>query len=157
MSENQFDEEIAHLDPLGKQLSKEIAQALDMAKQAAIAYKEGKKVRTFDWNKAVEFLKTNHIKNADAGLIEDWSPTAAMILECGDCVCDSGAFLHSIWATPGMLVEYLDGHSEMIECWIYAEDAPWSCEAIWPKEALQEFRNKPHFVTDANGNKIDLW
>lgn len=122
-----------------------------------IAYRDGKESKTFDWIKAVSILKANNIKNAGAGLIEDWHSTSGTIFECGDVCKESGAFFQSIWATPGLLVEYGDGKGEMIECWCYVEDATWDADEIWPEIAVTEFLNRPHFVVDELGNKIELW
>ena len=151
------EEEIAFLEAMERNASKELALSIQIAKSAVMAHRDGKKSKTFDWMKAVSILKANNIKNADAGLIEDWANTAGMIVECGDIYKESKPRQHSIWATPGLLVEYKDGNEEMIDCWCYAEDATWDIDTVWPEAAEKEFLNKPHFVVDGLGNKIELW
>lgn len=158
MSE-QNDKEISHLEALENHPSEVIAYAASVAKQAAIAYRDGNKSKTFDWMKAVSILKANNIKNADAGLIEDWSSTAGSIIEDGQIYKPEhcGAYFHSIWATPGLFITRADGTEEMIECWCYAENATWDIDETWPDFAKEEYRNKPHVVTDAFGNEIEIW
>ena len=61
------------------------------------------------------------------GMREDWSWTAAKVFENGELSCDYdwgsenisvAGITGSTWATPVMEVEFNDGRTEIVECWI---------------------------------------
>lgn len=92
--------------------------------------------KVFDWLGAVELIKAYDIKNADAGLAEDWSFTADCILQDGKPRPneDIHAHLSSIWATP--VLENTDTGA-LFECWIWETQAEWGVYSSWPDQALK--------------------
>ena len=96
------------------------------------------KMKVFDWHKAVRIIKKHNVKNASAGLAEDWSYTSDFILKNNHPVLstDTYTYLASIWATPVLLIEDAD---EAIECWCWEDHCDWNAETLWPKSALMLF------------------
>lgn len=106
---------------------------------AAIKRKANSKMKVFDWHKAVRIIKKYNIKNASAGLAEDWSYTGDVILKNGKPITtddDTYTYLASVWATPVLLIE---GTNEGIECWCWDDHCEWSAETNWPESALKLF------------------
>lgn len=93
----------------------------------------GKRMKVFDWHKAVRLIKKNHINNASAGLTEDWNWTGGTILEDGEPYTDNYTFLSSTWATP-VLVD--DDKEVTFECWCWEDECEWDSETSWPSTAL---------------------
>lgn len=92
-------------------------------------------MRVFDWEKAARILKDSKVKQAEAGLIEDWCETVGTILKDGKPVTESNAFLASRWATPVLAIG-----DTLIDCYRMEGDAPgWGAETLWPKEARDIF------------------
>lgn len=94
-------------------------------------------VRVFDWSKAVSLIKEHGIKNAGAGLEEDWEWTGGTILNNGQPVPKERTYtyLASNWATP-ILWDFDTKNSH--ECWIMKEETDWDSETYWPEEALKQ-------------------
>lgn len=95
----------------------------------------GKEQRVFDWLRAAEYIKTNNVQYAEAGLAEDWSWTGGDILINGKPVSreDTYTYLASTWATPVLKTD-----KGRIECWRMASELPgWGSNTFWPKEALE--------------------
>lgn len=67
------------------------------------------------------------IERVEIGMLEDWDCTCYTVYaHCelakhikwnADRVCVMG-ICGSTWATPVMLVTYIDGHQEYVECWV---------------------------------------
>lgn len=90
-----------------------------------------KPVRTFDWDKATQYLKDHNPDSAQAGLSSDLEYTAGEIWSNGEIVSDSYTFLSSTWATPVLV---MDGAE--IDCWKYESDTDgWNCDTVWPDSA----------------------
>jgi len=53
-----------------------------------------------DWEKVIQVIKDNDIKNCSIGLIEDWCWTADTLTKGGSIVYEDHAQLLSHWATP---------------------------------------------------------
>lgn len=91
----------------------------------------GKEHRVFDWEQAARLIKKGRHKEASAGLIEDWSCTAGIILEDGRIPDEHFTFLSSNWATPGI---ELDGC--IIQCFrMQSEVREWGSSTFWPEPA----------------------
>jgi hypothetical protein len=74
----------------------------------------GNKSKIFDWEKAEKILKEKNPESADAGLEMDYEYTRDTIWRDGKFVEDHSAYLHSVWATPMLIINDTD---EEIECW----------------------------------------
>lgn len=106
---------------------------------ATVKRKANSKMKVFDWHKAVRIIKKHNIKNASAGLAEDWSYTSDVILKNGKPITiddDTYTYLSSVWATPVLLIE---GTDEGIECWCWDDHCEWGAETNWPESALKLF------------------
>ena len=99
----------------------------------------GKEQKVFDWNKAVELILANNIKNATAGLEEDMEWTSGTILKDGNPYTEDYTFLASTWATP-ILVDEDTG--EEYYCYIKKSQTKFNSHTKWPKEALDLFTHK---------------
>lgn len=109
---------------------------------AAFKRKDKSKMKVFDWHKAVRIIKKHNIKNASAGLAEDWSYTGDIILKNGKPITadnDTYTYLASVWATPVLLIE---GTDEGIECWCWDDHCNWDAKTCWPKTALWLMENE---------------
>lgn len=111
---------------------------LGMMAKCESATNRGYEGKVFDWDSAAKFLKENGIKNAWAGLAEDWSYTAGRILEDGEIPESSYTFLSSLWATP--VIEYqLPGENGDLteqECmFVEQADSEWDSGTFWPESA----------------------
>jgi len=89
--------------------------------------------KTFDWFKAVILIKKHDIKNADAGLVEDWSWTSGPIFRNGNIAQKEYNYLYSNWATP--VLEDLDTGS-LYECWMPSGNTKWHENTYWPDSAV---------------------
>lgn len=78
--------------------------------------------REFDWKKAKEFIDANSDKIASVtvGLAEDWTYTSGEVYENGKYIPQEDTYVYasSSWATPAMDIEYKDGNTETVECWV---------------------------------------
>ena len=88
--------------------------------------------KVFDWTEAVYLIKRLGLKNAWAGLKEDWFWTGGKILEDGKPFYDGNTFLASTWATPILVTE----DDIAYECWCYDKECEWNSGTRWPKSAL---------------------
>ena len=79
----------------------------------------GNKSKTFDWDKAKKILEELNPKSADAGLLMDYEYTRDTIWENGKFVEDHSAYLHSVWATPMLIINDTD---DEIECWKWEDE-----------------------------------
>lgn len=93
---------------------------------------DGSKV--FDWHQAVNLIKEHDIKNASAGLMEDWEYTSGRILNNSVPVANEYTFLFSTWATP-ILVD--EDTQEEYPCWIGNDQTEWGEHTKWPESALK--------------------
>lgn len=97
-------------------------------------YSKGEEQNVFDWTRAAEIIKDRDIKNASAGLAEDWDMTNGQILVNGKPKGKnkSNIFLGSTWATPVLVIG-----DEIIPCYRLESDTPgWNSITHWPEEAL---------------------
>lgn len=104
----------------------------EMVERAKTAKEDGAKARVFDWNKAAEIIRDRKVKNASAGLREDFGATSGCIYKDGKIVRNPGTYLASLWATPVLLID-----DEEIECWAYMEDTHWDAHTVWPSSAVR--------------------
>ena len=97
-------------------------ERLGKAMEKIMGPKDKRVMRVFDWDKAERIIKDIVIRNASAGLAEDWAATAGEIVVDGIPVIptECHAFLSSVWATP---VLFNDDTAQVIECWKYEEEA----------------------------------
>lgn len=104
---------------------------------------EGQPSNVFDWIKAVGVIKENGIKNASAGLVEDWFWTASDILENGKIPQGEWKpYLASHWATPALR----DDDKEIsCDCYILSTETEWDAKTYWPDEAVQLFKSNNNF------------
>lgn len=93
----------------------------------------GREMKVFDWDAAAKYIKDNNIKNAWAGLSEDWEWTSGQILKGGKPVKDSGMYLASTWAMPVLVFD--DGITE-IPMYKMKHETEYDEDTIWPQRAL---------------------
>ena len=91
--------------------------------------------KVFDWQKAAnlikEALKANPKLYVEAGLEEDWSCTADVIMQNGEVV-HGMPYLASTWATPIVVIGEVEH-----ECYKMAHEVPdWNYDTVWPEVAL---------------------
>jgi hypothetical protein len=96
----------------------------------------GNKMKTFDWDKAENILRKKNPKSADAGLASDYEWTRDTIWKDGKFI-ENEAYLHSIWATPMLIINDTD---EEIECWKWEDEQ-------------EEKRKKKRFLDDSKGQR----
>lgn len=92
----------------------------------------GNRMKVFDWNKAAIIIREEHIKNADAGLFEDFEWTGGQILEEGHPLVGEYTYLASTWATPVLIDE--DGY--VYRCWTWEDQCEWDAKTQWPTSAV---------------------
>ena len=97
----------------------------------------GNKMRVFDWNAAATYIKLHNIKEAMAGLEEDWFCTGGTIFENGKPNLNCYTYLASTWATPVLTIGDTD-----IECWCYEDQCEWDAHTKWPQSALDILNEK---------------
>jgi hypothetical protein len=100
------------------------------------ARQRGNKMKTFDWDKAEKILKEKNPESADAGLALDYEWTRDTIWKNGEFV-QNDAYLHSIWATPMLIINDTD---EEIPCWKWEDEE-------------EEKRKKKRFLNDSKGQR----
>ena len=93
---------------------------------------ESTRVKVFDWDTAAEYIKRYNVKEAWAGLVEDWTSTGGKILENGFPYLDDFPYLGSLWATPCLIYDNF-----VVECWVYGDEKDWNEDTLWPDTALQ--------------------
>ena len=69
-------------------------------------------MRYFNFKLAKQIIQKENIKNADAGIMEDYTSTTAPILRNGSWVKNSQATLKSDWGTP--ILEDIDSGNRYI-------------------------------------------
>jgi hypothetical protein len=115
----------------GNNITKE-RKEMDTAQACAMgAANRGRELKVFDWHKAAQIIKENNIKNASAGLQDDWEFTGGDILIDGEIPSEQHTYLASTWATPELQYE-----DEVIPCYIIANAQwDWGAETFWPESA----------------------
>jgi hypothetical protein len=113
--------------------------------------------KVFDWNKAVALIKEHGIKNAWAGLAEDWGYTSGRILIDGKPVAreETYTYLASHWATPA-LEDIMRIEGGLYECWMWKDETEWDAHTYWPESAvklLTEEKESPIETTDTQGEE----
>ena len=103
----------------------------DLAFALGEAYRNNPK-KVFDWKRAVELIKFHNIKEAYAGLEEDWCWTGGLILENGIPVKGEYTYLSSTWATPVLV----DENDTIYKCWCWEDECSWDHDTQWPLSAL---------------------
>lgn len=97
----------------------------------------GGELKVFDWDRAVSIIKKHKIKNAAAGLSEDWNNTCGMILE-DNSICKSHAlYLASTWDTP-VVVDNDTG--DEYECFVMEHETDWNAHTVWPASAVKKLK-----------------
>lgn len=92
----------------------------------------GKTPMVFDWNKAAQLIKESGMKDARAGLANDWEWTGGDIFKDGKPVLDGGCYLSSTWARPELEI---DGEEQ--DCFVSVSDTDnWGPNTVWPESAL---------------------
>lgn len=105
-----------------------------MIAKCEAATRRGYLGKEFDWLKAKMILTEKGVLEAHAGLMEDLSMTSGQIWKDGKPY-NGSAYLHSLWATPVILLSKEDGSTEMIPCFRETKaDGSWSSN--WPIELL---------------------
>lgn len=93
--------------------------------------------KAFDWVKAAQIIKEKLIDHpslfAEAGLQNDWGPTAGTIFSNGK-PRHSGAYLSSNWAIPTLIISY-DGVEEEFDCYVVGNDK-YDAASTWDEESL---------------------
>ena len=98
----------------------------------------GKDAMVFDWNEAARLILSSGTKSASAGLKDDWEWTGGVIFECGAPVIDSGPYLLSTWAVPGIMI-----NGKLLDCYVMQSEAQgWDAGTIWPQSALDILEGK---------------
>lgn len=118
----------------------DMARMYDKALAAKVA---GTKRRVFDWARAAQIIAERQPDAADGGLKEDWFGTAAVIYADG-AIVRGNPYLVSMWATPILVLAFVDADPIEIECWITEDEVPaeWNpagiplSRLIWPEAAL---------------------
>lgn len=103
----------------------------DLAIALGEAYRNSPK-KVFDWHRAVELIKFYDIKEAYAGLQEDWYWTGGLILYDGKPFKNDYTFLASTWATPVLV----DENDTVYRCWCWEDECNWDQDTKWPRSAL---------------------
>jgi len=62
-----------------------------------------------DWKKVEEFIKERKPLEVNAGLLQDWFYTAAIVYKDGEWLDKEKAYTTSYWATPGFKAEMQNG------------------------------------------------
>lgn len=91
----------------------------------------GNPMKVFDWYKAAAIIKTFKVKNAWAGLGEDWTFTGGQIYKDGKPYHDDYTYLASTWATPVIVIDTED----IFECWCWEYECEWDAHTKWPELA----------------------
>ena len=115
----------------------------EMYETAKAAKGAGVKRKVFDWAKAARIIAERQPDAADGGLKEDWFGTAATIYAAGEIV-RGNPYLVSLWATPVLVLAFVDADPVEVECWIMEDEVPaeWNPAGlplsllIWPSAAL---------------------
>ena len=102
-------------------------------------------MKTFDYEKAKNICEREDVFFAEGGLIEDWSWTGGTIYENGifdatGILCDS-----SIWATPVIIYQTIDGAEHVEDCFI-DDNVQEDPEKIAFGKSVVELRSK--FLND---------
>lgn len=103
------------------------------------AKSRGQLQKTFDWDKAAKILKERNVKDASAGLLEDWMYTSGIILEDGKPKKEY-TYLSSAWATPVLEIINEDDAEELIECYVEG-DCKFDSDTNWPKSSRDIFNS----------------
>lgn len=90
--------------------------------------------KVFDWDKAAKLIKEHNIKNAQAGLIEDWGCTCGIILDNGKIIKGDYTYLASTWATP---VLTNSDSLAIYECYIMSNETQWDAHTKWTESAVK--------------------
>jgi len=108
--------------------------------EAQIASKQGKKHKSFDWDKAGEIIKEKFKLHpdlkAEAGLQGDWDYTGGVIFEDGKPTNDNYTFLQSNWATPSLILEWDGQEQEELECWT-CDNERFDSSTKWDEISLE--------------------
>jgi hypothetical protein len=93
----------------------------------------------FDWVKAATIIVDKDIKNAVAGLNEDFEWSADQILKDGKPESDGYSYLSSTWAKP-ILVDADTGEEH--DCYCMEDNNPrnYKADSKWDSEALEILR-----------------
>ena len=94
---------------------------------------QGRPHKVFDWDKAATLIVERGVKEASAGLSQDWEYTGGPILKDGKPVpaADTYVYLSSNWATPEL---DLNG-DETLDCFVMQPETEWDAETYWPDSA----------------------
>lgn len=88
-------------------------------------------MKHYDFKKAKRFIDEHkdEIKEASLGMHEDWFWTAETVFENGEYTTNLdaddlliGGIKSSYWATPVLQIEYLDGRTEVYNCFTGESD-----------------------------------
>jgi hypothetical protein len=96
--------------------------------------------KVFDWNKAAALIRILEIKEAWAGLSEDWAFTGGQIFKDGKPYTEDYTYLASTWATPVLITAL----GTVVECWCWDYECDWGAHTKWPEIARI-------YVEDTNG------
>lgn len=66
-------------------------------------------MNTLDWKKLEQFIEERKPVSVDAGILNDWSWTAATVYENGEWKDKDRAYVTTSWATPGFKAEMENG------------------------------------------------
>lgn len=115
----------------------------------AKARREGREAKVFDWDYAATLLRlfaSDGIKDVEVCLLQDEGNTYAYAIEDKKININKGyAYLSSVWATPGMIIYYDDGHEVTVPCFKMQHEVPnWDCDTWWPDSALDILRGGKH-------------
>lgn len=69
----------------------------------------------FDWTKCREWVEARRPIEVQAGLLEDWSATAATVYRDGRWLDPDEGYLESSWATPGFYARMPNGDVILVE------------------------------------------
>ncbi|MEN6511175.1 MAG: hypothetical protein ABFD00_05010 [Chloroherpetonaceae bacterium] len=93
----------------------------------------GNELMVFDWDEAAKLIKESGVKEASAGLCEDWEWTAGEIFTNGKPNMSDYTFLASTWAIPQIEIE-----GKRIDCYKMELEVPdWDAKTKWPESALK--------------------
>lgn len=88
----------------------------------------------FDWDKAVQLIKKNNIKNAKAGLKGDWLLTNGLILKNGKPVKEY-TYLSSPYCIP--ILRDLDSDKDY-ECFLPESETEYNFESTWNDDLISK-------------------
>lgn len=111
----------------------------NMSAFARGAANRNKPLMVFDWNKAIDLINEHNLKDAYAGLEDDYEYTAGQILQDGKPFRDDYTYLSSTWAKPQL---FTGDHELVFDCYVMEHETEWNCNTKFPVELESKLYKK---------------